>query len=248
MTCEELRDQYELYVLGAADDAEGNEIRAHVGRECPVCTPGVRQARQLAAVLSGIAEAASPSPALRNRILASAGFERPRFRWAPLWAAVAALALVAAVYTGLRERRARDEAASLRAQVSAQASTLTRLNAALAVLNAPDTTEVSFGEGQPRPPRGRVFVNPARGVLLLASNLPPAPSGKIYEMWVIPKGGKPVPAGLFQSETSGAAMHIRPGGLDVNNTAAVAVTLENEGGAAQPTSQPLIVASLRQGG
>ena len=72
----------------------------------------------------------------------------------------------------------------------------------------------------------------------------PAPSGKAYEMWVIPKGGKPVPAGLFQSETNGTAMHIERGPIDVNGTGAVAVTLENEAGAAQPTSQPIIVAAL----
>ena len=53
-------------------------------------------------------------------------------------------------------------------------------------------------------------------MLLIASNLPPAPAGKIYEMWMIPKGGKPVPAGLFQSESTGAAMHIQPGPVDAD--------------------------------
>ena len=78
----------------------------------------------------------------------------------------------------------------------------------------------------------------------MASNLPPAPSGKLYEMWLIPKSGKPLPAGLFQSGINGSAMHIRPGAVDLDATGAVAVTVENEQGADQPTSQPFIVAAL----
>jgi anti-sigma-K factor RskA len=89
-----------------------------------------------------------------------------------------------------------------------------------------------------------VFVNPSRGVLLIASNLPRTPADKIYEMWIIPKAAKPVPAGLFQSQDDGNAMHVQPGTVDVPSTAAIAVTVENRAGADQPTTQPLIVAPL----
>jgi anti-sigma-K factor RskA len=63
-------------------------------------------------------------------------------------------------------------------------------------------------------------------------------------MWVIPKGGKPVPAGLFQSAADGTAMHVLTGPVDVAGTAAVAVTLEPEAGVPQPTSTPIIAAGL----
>jgi anti-sigma-K factor RskA len=78
----------------------------------------------------------------------------------------------------------------------------------------------------------------------MASNLPPAPSGKLYEMWMIPKTGKPVAAGMFQSQTDGTAMHVRRGAVDLDATGAVAVTVENESGADQPTTSPLIVAPV----
>ena len=89
-------------------------------------------------------------------------------------------------------------------------------------------------------------MNPGKGVLLVASNLPPAPAGKVYEMWVIPKGAgaKPIPAGLFQSQTDGTAMHLQPPTGDLTNTAAVAVTLEDQAGATTPTMPILIVAAL----
>jgi hypothetical protein len=64
-------------------------------------------------------------------------------------------------------------------------------------------------------------------------------------MWVIAKSGNPVRAGMFQSESDGTAMHIQRGPVDVTATRAVAVTLENEAGADQPTSTPLIVAALQ---
>ena len=81
----------------------------------------------------------------------------------------------------------------------------------------------------------------------IRKRLPPAPAGKIYEMWVIPAGGKPIPAGLFQTEASGTAMYLRKGPVDVVSAGAVAVTLEAAEGAPQPTSQPIMVAAVRKG-
>jgi hypothetical protein len=150
-----------------------------------------------------------------------------------------------------RAHRASDELAQAAAELrqvqsesAAQTHELARLNEAFAILNQPDARQVVFGGAAPQPPRGRVFLDPKRGVLLLASNLPPAPEGKAYEMWVIPKGQKPVPAGMFQSAPDGTALHVLPGPVDVSATAAVAVTLEAAAGAPQPTSTPLIAAAL----
>jgi anti-sigma-K factor RskA len=247
MNCEELRDHYELYAMGVADEPERAEIGAHLGRGCEVCMTGMKRARALSAMLGGMAGPAEPSKKLRSRILASIGFEERHFAWTPLWAAVAALSLVTAVYFAGREKDAARQANELRSQMQRQDIELARLNEAFAILSGPDTTVTTFGTGRPQPPKGKVFVNPSQGVLLVASNLPPAGTGKVYEMWLIPKGDKPTPrpAGLFQSGSDGTALHIQRGAVDLANVAAVAVTLENEGGAAEPTSQPLIVAALQ---
>ena len=55
-------------------------------------------------------------------------------------------------------------------------------------------------------------------------------------MWVIPKVGKPVAAELFQPKTDGTAMHIHGGAVDLEATVVVAVTVETESGADQPTT------------
>jgi|HubBroStandDraft_1064217.scaffolds.fasta_scaffold02405_6 anti-sigma-K factor RskA len=252
MTCDELRDSYEIYALGIADEPESSEIRAHLDRDCPTCVPGVRGARELTTLIGAVAPLAEPPARLRKRVLAIAGGQKSSlWNWSPVWAAVAAGALIAAIVFNTRAQRASAELAQASAELqrvqsesAAQTRELARLNEAFAILNQPDAKQVVFGGGAPQPPRGRVFLDPTRGVLLVASNLPPAPAGKIYEMWVIPKGGKPVPAGLFQSAADGTALHVLTGPVDVAGTAAVAVTVEVAAGATVPNLPPVFAAAL----
>lgn len=254
MTCDELRDYYELYTLGIAEDPELTELRAHLNRDCPVCVPGVRGARELMSLIGASVPAAEPPARLRKKVLAIAGGQKSSlWNWSPVWAAVAAGALIAAFVFNTRAHRAAEgleqanaELRRVQSESAAQTRELARLNEAFAILNQPEAKQVVFGGAAPQPPRGRVFVDAKRGVLLLASNLPAAPSGKRYEMWIIPKakGSKPVPAGMFQSDVDGTALHVQPGPVDLATTGIVAVTLEPFEGVPQPTSTPIIVAAL----
>jgi anti-sigma-K factor RskA len=244
MNCNELREHYELYAIGLAEEPERSEIRAHLNRECEVCMEAMRRARELVALVGGSATPAAPSAKLRRRILASAGYEERRFGWAPFLAGALAFSLVAVIYFAGRVSDTKLELARATSSLREQNIELTRLNEIVAIINGADTTVSTFGDSKAGPPKGKVFASPSRGVLLIASNLPPAPSGKTYEMWVIPKGGKPQPAGTFQSEGDGTAMHLQRGKLDPN-TDLVAVTVENAGGAATPTLPPLFAAPIR---
>ena len=244
MSCEELREHYELYALGLAEEPERSEIRGHLDRRCTACECGYQQALSLVAALGATAPAAAPPARLRRRLLASAGVPERHYGWPTAWAAAALLFLSAAVYFSGRERQYAEESLRLRRLLGDQTTELRRLRESFAILSAPGNTEVAFGRDTPAQPTGRVFVNPTRGVMLIASHLPPAPAGRLYEMWIIAKGGVPRPAGLFQSRNDDTTMHIEPGPVDVAAIAAVDVTLENEAGARQPTSQPLIVAAL----
>jgi hypothetical protein len=226
--------------MGVAEDPERNEIREHLDRGCEVCMKEMRRARQVASMIGAASPSVAPSARLRRRILASVGAEQRSFGWAPWLGLVAALSLVAAFYFEARERSSLEELAAVRVQMRQQAVDLTRLNEAMTIMNGAGTRQVNFGAG----PKGKVFVNPALGVLLIATNLPPAPAGKAYEMWVIPKGAKPVPAGMFQSQPDGTAMHIQSGPVDMNGMT-VAVTMEDQAGAAQPTSAVLFAAPLQ---
>jgi len=250
MTCSELAGQYELYALGVLEDPELAELHQHLGRNCDVCTAGVRRAARLMPALAGAAPDAEPPASLRGRVLASVGIV-PQFRWnwMQTWATVVAGVVLALLWAShLRSERIRAIAlGDAMAQVKQSATEASQLKEVLSLLAAPETIVRVSQEGPAPPPQGKVFLNPDRGVLLLASNLPPAPAGKMYEMWVIPAGGDPVPAGLFQTEADGTAVHLRKGPVDVAGTGAVAVTLEAETGSLQPTSTPLIVAPLKKG-
>jgi anti-sigma-K factor RskA len=237
MNCNELREYYELYAIGVAEDPERSEIRAHLNRQCEVCMQGIKQAREVATLLGGSAAPSEPSPRLRRRILASVGVEDKRFGWTPWLAAALAMSMFAVVYFAGQNGETLRELARARDQMGRQQSELSHLNEAFAILNGADTKVVSFGEGEKQPPKGRVFMNKSMGVLLIANNLPKAPAGKAYEMWIIPKGGKPIPAGMFYSDDNGSAMHMQRN-VDPNADL-VAVTLEPEAGSQQPTSTPL---------
>jgi anti-sigma-K factor RskA len=246
MNCDQLREYYDLYALDIAEAPERDEIRAHINRGCEVCMAQVKRSLESVALIGASAPAAEPSSQLRRRILASVGLEEHRASWLPGWVsalAIAALSVVAG-YFAMGSRQYAQTAERLRMEMRRQTAQIAGLTEAFAILSGPNTTDVSFGGTEPKPPQGKVFLNPARGVLLIASNLPPTPAAKIYEMWIIPKGAKPVPAGLFQAQENGRAMHVRPGTVDVASTAAIAVTVENEAGADQPTTQPLIVAAV----
>jgi anti-sigma-K factor RskA len=242
MNCNELRDYYELYAIGVAEDPERSEIRAHLSRECEVCMQGIKQAREVATLLGGSAAPSEPSPRLRRRILASVGVEEKRFGWTPWLIGALAMSTFAVVYFAGQNSDTLRELARARQQMGQQQSQLAHLNEAFAILNGVDTKVVTFGEGEKQPPKGRVFVNKSMGVLLIANNLPKAPAGKMYEMWIIPKDGKPIPAGMFQSDENGSAMHMIHQ-VDPNANL-VAVTMEPETGSQQPTSTPLFAAQI----
>jgi len=244
MTCNELRSDYLLHALGVLEDPERAELQAHLARGCENCMAGLREAQQLAFAMGANAEGPEPSSALKKRVLAGAGVEsRVRWHWNTAWQAAAAVALIAIAVILFKSRQYDAEIAEVRQQLNQSGAENATMRAALAMLQAPATRTVAFGPGTAGPPGGRVFFNGST-VLLLASNLPAPPPGKAYEMWVIPKGGMPAPAGLFSSTAQGTALHLYTARSQVIQTDTIAVTLEDAAGVNAPTTQPLIAVQL----
>jgi hypothetical protein len=239
--CENFHDEFELYALGLFDPAEKTEIDQHLLTGCSTCEAALKNALAMNAIMMSTAPDVVPPARLKWRVLASVGVHPMSWSW--LAAMAAACMLVFALWLSVQERSRTAELAQARRTLIDVSSQRDRLMQALSFLDDPATVPVSFGKGQPIPPHGNVFVHSRLGVLLIAANLPAAQAGKTYEMWLIPKGGAPRPAGLFQSQ-GGTAMHILSGPLDVGALGAVAVTLEPEAGSSAPTSTPIIVAPV----
>ena len=239
MTCQELQEMFELYALGALEADEKVEIQTHLARGCEDCHQALASALALNAGVFTLAPSLKPPGRLKRRLLTSVGVHYPGWGW--VWALGAVCLVLVTGWLGIEERSRTFELADARRALLESKGERDRLTQALQFLSDPQTRPASFGRGQTAPPRGYVFLHPQMGVLLIASNLPAAGAGKTYEMWVIPKGGTPQPAGLFQSDGS-RGLHILSGPVDVSAIGTIAVTIEPAAGSATPT-MPIIIAA-----
>lgn len=245
MTNEELREQYELFVMGIADADARDEIQARLDAGDAEVTLGVARARQLVAEMALLAPEIEPPARLKKKILSAVGRETRSFPgWMWAWASATALLALVTFNFYQREQSKARELAEVRQELVAQGARLETVSQLLEFLNEPQLKVATFGMTAQQPPKGRVLASPTRGVMLLVSNLPPAAQGRVYQMWLVPKSGAPVPAGLFQTANDGRALHVRAGEFNLAGTAAVAVSLEPESGSTAPTTTPFIIAPV----
>lgn len=76
--------------------------------------------------------------------------------------------------------------------------------------------------------------------VLAAENMPQMPEDKAMQIWVI-ENGKPKPAGTFRPEDGVAAAPVT---APIQGADVVAVTVEPNGGSAQPTTDPVMQTKL----
>jgi len=234
MTCAELKEMFELYSLGLLESDEQGEIEEHLARGCVECQGNLRSATAMNALLMSTVTPANPPARLKRRVLAGFGIERSGWGWLGLLAAAGTLVL--ALWLSVQERQRSAELTEARRRIIQITSERDQLQQAFTFFGQPDTIQVNFGQGEPKPPRGNVLVNSRLGVLLIASNLPMLQPGKIFEMWVIPKGGSPRPAGIFPADAQGSAVHMLSGPIDPQGLGAIAVSIEPEAGSQTPTT------------
>jgi hypothetical protein len=216
-------------------------------------------------ILQGLAQVVpqvDPPFELRARVLTVASSRTPaavRSSPAPVgwWLATAAgLALAAGlgIYTAqlrsqivsleaeLRDTRARADAAQQ--QMAEVQRTSADAQTALAILTAPDVARVDLA-GQPASPNasGRAFWSRSRGLVFNASNLPPLPAGRIYQLWVV-TAQAPISAGLLTPDAQGSFSDTFDTPPDIPPPVAVAVTIEPAGGVPAPTGDRYLVGAL----
>jgi len=245
MTCEDLRDHFELYSLGLLEEGEEKQtIQQHLVSNCAVCQRNWTEAVAIQALMLSQTPEVVPPARLKRRVMSSIGDQPAGWTW--LATLAASSMLVVALWFSLESRGLQSDLKAARQSFTEATSERDRLEQAFRFLEEPQTRQVNFGAPQTAPPRGNVYLNPQLGVLLIAQNLPPLTAAQVYEMWLIPKGPNavPRPAGLFQSPPSAAAVHNFPGVLDLTNIAVVAVTVEPAAGSPGPTSMPILAVPI----
>lgn len=87
MRCDERKPDYLLYVIGAMQEPERSEFRAHLESGCQTCAGSLREARSLAYSMGALIDGPEPPKDLRRRVLAIAGAPERSRNLAPMPAA-----------------------------------------------------------------------------------------------------------------------------------------------------------------
>lgn len=241
----DLRDLASAYALGTLSPEEARAFEAALA-ESPELQRQVAEYREVNAILA-MQDDLTPDPALKQRLLdrvragKTAPFPTPaaadpgRASRLPLllWLGLAA-SVVAAAGLGLEVRRL---GSVLRDRDSLLRQRETTLNSILEP-NVQLVTLTATGEATPVV---QVFWDRARHSLVLHSfRLPPAPQGRIYQLWLMQRDGGPIPSRTFDTEPDGHQLVERievPADLAING---FALTVEPAGGSPQPTSTPVV--------
>lgn len=217
MNCERFRDDLELYALGALEREPANALAEHLATGCPICHEALRRALEQSRLVSSTVPLVDPTARLRRRLHeAIAPVGATRWRWLP-WAVAAAAVLLLVVSLRQQFRSSSSESA-------AQA----RFSTMLQILGAPGTRNVAFTDPKAPALHGTVYIHQKLGAALVINRLPNAPTGWKYESWLVPKFGAPRPVESFQPDSSGRALSLVPGPLDLADTGAIAVSMEPE--------------------
>jgi hypothetical protein len=229
------------YAVDALDDLERARFERHL-TECPDCAAEVASLREAAALLA-LSVDTGPSAQLRSRVLAEISTVRPLPPTAPTQEVVRRTArrfpqLVAAAVT----------AALLATGVGVTAwhpwqkdVTVAPVAVSQRVMDAPDARNqsISFDDGS----RATLWHSSSVGrAVLVTKNMAPAPSGKVYELWLQAADGTFVPAGLMDS--GGDRTFVLHGAL--KDSKGVGITVEPAAGSKTPSSVPVAMFDFRK--
>lgn len=92
-----------------------------------------------------------------------------------------------------------------------------------------------------------VIYNPNESTAtLLADGLPSLPTGKVYELWILPKEGQgnPINAGVFSPQSDGSGKHTTKAPQTVSTYAGFAVTIEDSPGKDAPEGSMVVLGTF----
>ena len=245
---EQFAEALSLYALGALEGDERAALEIHL-RECNACRRELQQLEGDMALLSLSASGPAPPARTRQRLMSAiaqeprmrAGQER-RLNW--LGMAVAAIAMLACVcfFLVTEVHTWKQRYAELRHTSQQNEAELQHAREVMALFSAPDAMHVTLTAANARPqPHGKAMYRPRDGMLMfMASNLAPLPPQKMYELWLVPMKGAPMPAGMFKPDAHGNAMVMNPPMPKGMEAKAFAVTVEPESGSDTPT-MPMVM-------
>jgi hypothetical protein len=181
-------------------------------------------------------------------LAAIAGSERQVKRASPQWSfafrmVVAAILVVAVIFEWHDAASLRRENRRLQGELTQERATSAQAQAILSMLTAQNTMRLTLvaANQKPQAMAHAIYSEKKSCVLLTAHNLAPLSGGKMYELWLLPKSGAPVPAGMFQSDAGWNVIMLHGGLPQGMEARGFAITIEPEQGSAAPSQQPILV-------
>lgn len=234
------------YAVDAVDDLERARFERHL-IECADCEAEVQSLREAAAVLAEDS-ALAPPPSLRNRVLADIATVRPLPPEVPTPEVPTPVVPTAEPRSSRRPWLTLLVAASVLAVLGVglgmwqpwtnQAPTLT---ASERVLRADDAQSVRLTfDGGATATLVR-SVSESRAVIT-TSDMPLAPEGKVYELWLQQPDGEMAPAGLMPAKADQTVLLEG----DASDAVAAGITIEPAGGSLEPSTEPIALFDFAQ--
>ena len=255
------------YALDALPPDEMEAMRAHIAT-CPAHATAVAELRAVAARLPALVDAMPAPAALRSRVLAAIAAERPSSRVGvvtPMRPSRRAPATPTADGQPTTATATRTAAATMRRMPTyawgSIAAVFVAAIAGLLVWNVVLQNRLDSRGGADQlaqhlersvPLRADdaangggtvVFFPNERRAVVLGERLPQPGAGKTYQMWEL-GSERPVSLGLLRIDSTGRGTAVV--GYDSDRPAALAITIEPEGGSVQPTTQPVLRAQPPQ--
>jgi anti-sigma-K factor RskA len=248
---EQYADDLALHALNALQGEDRVRLEAHLAA-CSSCRRELEQLRGDTALLALSAAGSRPPQRSRQRLLDAISKESPipasvltvsrRSWWGVLaWAATAAV-LVFSLYLYKENAALKTSLSGAQSESARNARELDDLRRIAAPILAPEAQHVTLVSSKTPPqPQGKAFYLRNRNSLVfLANNMPPLPPQKVYELWLIPTAGNPIPAGTFKPDAHGSASVVNPPLPAGVQAKAFAITVENASGSNTPT-MPIVM-------
>ena len=254
--CDQFREMYEAYALGAFDPAERATLEAHLATGCQDCAKSIEEARWLVSQLAYMAPEAAPSDMLKGRLMQTVRAEAQTAKrstpsrsaipfW--IWAGVAAL-LLFSVYSAWNAQRLQREIHAVNQRAAGILQERRELDAQLQlakraamIVTDPASVRIVLASQDHKSPGLEAKWHSQLGIVLTGQGIPVPSGNRVLQLWLIPKApeGKPIPSLTLRPDVDGKFV------LLVSNppelmaaTKALAITEEPEGGSAQPTTTP----------
>jgi len=256
------QDLAAAYALGALPADEARRFEAFLATS-PEAQREVADYREVAALLALAGPEAAPSSTLRERVMAGVAGAKVRTlpepsrpaasppSRVPWLAAAASLLLAVGLAAALVSTRGR--LATAEGRLTDRERTLAQIEQRLGEREATLSSILEPGvqmfqltaSGDPEPGIQLFWNRAQQRAIVNGYRLKPVPAGRAYQLWFI-KDGRPVPSVTFKPSADGRAkveqIPVPAGGA----VSAAAVTVEPEGGSAQPTSPIVMVGSLQK--